>query len=201
MTAWNGITLTLPGGEELECRPATADRFDDFAAVVGERGGPNGCWCMFWRLRAPDWRATTPAERKEALADRMAEQPPPGVFGYLDGRPVGWCAIAPREEYVLMQRSPSLGPVDDLPSWAVSCLFIHRSARRMGVGTALVRAAVEMARAHGAPAVDAVPVEPGGKRKAPDLYTGTPSMFDPLGFREVARRKPERPVVRLTLRS
>ncbi len=57
-----------------------------------------------------------------------------------------------------------------------------------------------MAEAYGASAVDAIPVAPGGKRGSGDLYTGTPSMFEPLGFAEVARRKPERPVVRLTLR-
>ena len=99
-----------------------------------------------------------------------------------------------------MQSSPTFGPVDDTPSWAVSCLFIHRTARRRGVGAALVGAAVAMAKAYGAPAVDAIPVAPGGKRGSGDLYTGTPSMFEPLGFTEIARRKPERPIVRLTLR-
>jgi GNAT superfamily N-acetyltransferase len=200
VTNWRGTTITLPGGQKLDCRPATADRFDDFAAVAGDRGGPNGCWCMFWRQTAAEWRAGSPAQRQEALAERMSASPPPGVFGYLDGQPVGWCAVAPRSEYTLMQRSPTFGPVDDVPTWAIVCLFVHRSARRLGVGTALVEAAVAMAKAYRAPAVDAIPVEPGGKRKSPDLYTGTPSMFEPLGFEEIARRKPERPVVRLTLR-
>ena len=106
----------------------------------------------------------------------------------------------PRDEYPRLQSSPTFGPVDDTPVWAVSCLFIHRTARRRGVGSALVDAAVSMAKAYGAPAVDAIPVAPSDKRGSGDLYTGTPSMFEPLGFTEVARRKPERPVVRLTLR-
>jgi hypothetical protein len=38
-----------------------------------------------------------------------------------------------------------------------------------------------------------------GTRGSGDLYTGTPSMFEPLGFVEVARRKPERSIVRLPL--
>ena len=99
-----------------------------------------------------------------------------------------------------MQDSPTFGPVDNLPSWTVSCLFIHRAVRRRGVGAALVGAAVAMAKAYGAPAVDAIPVAPGGTRGSGDLYTGTPTMFEPLGFTEVARRKPERPIVRLNLR-
>jgi GNAT superfamily N-acetyltransferase len=155
---------------------------------------------MFWRLSNADWRATDATQRRKALTDRCAKSPPPGVLGYLEDRPVGWCAVAPRHEYPRMQSSPAFGPVDGTPSWAVSCLFIHRTARRRGVGAALVEAAVAMAGAYGAPAVDAIPVAPGGGRGSGDLYTGTPSMFEPVGFAEVARRKPERPVVRLTLR-
>jgi GNAT superfamily N-acetyltransferase len=200
MSRWNGITVTLPGGGELHCVPATTERVADMPAVLGERGGPGGCWCMFWRLRTAEWRAGGATQRRDSLAHRFAESPPPGVLGYLDERPVAWCAVAPRVEYPRMQSSPTFGPVDDTPSWAVSCLFIHRAVRRRGVGAAVVRAAVAMAKAHGAPAVDAIPVAPGGTRGSGDLYTGTPSMFEQLGFTEIARRKPERPIVRLTLR-
>ena len=158
--------------------------------------GPDGCWCMFWRLRSAEWRAGDPTQRKAALADRLAESPPPGVLGYFDDRPVGWCAVAPRHEYPRMQSSPTFGPVDDTPSWAVSCLFIHRTARRRGVGAALVAAAVAMAKAHGAPAVDAIPVAPGGRRGSGDLYTGTPSMFAAARVhrdRPTQARAPDRP--------
>ncbi len=201
MSRWNGVTVTLPGGEELRCEPATAERFSDLPAVLGDRGGPGGCWCMFWRLANAEWRATRP-EAAQGCHGRSVRRTRrrPVCSAYLEGRPVGWCAVAPRREYPRMQSSPTFGPVDDTPAWAVSCLFIHRTARRRGVGSALVDAAVAMAKANGAPAVDAIPVAPGGKRGSGDLYTGTPSMFEPLGFTEVARRKPERPVVRLTLR-
>jgi GNAT superfamily N-acetyltransferase len=142
---WKGTTVTLPGGDALRCEPATAGRFSDVPAVLGDRGGPGGCWCMFWRLSNADWRATDATQRREALTDRCAKSPPPGVLGYLEDRPVGWCAVAPRHEYPRMQSSPTFGPVDGTPSWAVSCLFIHRTARRRGVGAALVEAAVAMA--------------------------------------------------------
>ncbi|MGD9700984.1 MAG: GNAT family N-acetyltransferase [Acidimicrobiia bacterium] len=199
MSRWNGVTLTLGRGEPLRCEPATGDRFDHFVEVIGDRGGPGGCWCMFWRLRSAEWRAMGATHRRAASVELFASSPPPGVLGYLDDRPVGWCAVAPRSEYARMQASPTFGPVDDTSSWAVSCLFIHRSARRRGVGAALVSAAVAMAEFHGAPAVDAIPVAPNARRTSSDLYTGTPSMFVPLGFAEVARRRPERPIVRLEL--
>ncbi|MET0460842.1 MAG: GNAT family N-acetyltransferase [Ilumatobacteraceae bacterium] len=197
MGRWDGVTITLPGGGALQCRPATADRADDVPAVLGERG-VGGCWCMWWRQRGAEWKATAPAERKAMLAALMAEATPPGVLAYLDHRPVGWCAVAPREQYPRMQASATFGPVDEAPVWAVSCLFIHRTVRRRGVGAALVEAAVAMATAYGAPGVEGIPVVPGGQR-SPDLYTGVPSMFEPLGFTEIARREPDRPIVRLAV--
>jgi GNAT superfamily N-acetyltransferase len=199
-TRWPGATVALADGRDLRCEPATADRVDDLPQVLGDRGGPGGCWCMFWRLSNAEWRTTPAAGRRAEFEARWADAPPPGVLGYLDGRPVGWCAVAPRAEFPRIQSSPTFGPVDETPAWMVSCLFIHRTVRRSGVGGALVAAAVEMARFYGAPSVEGIPVAPGGKRGSGDLYTGTPSMFESLGFTEVARRKPERPVVRLTLR-
>ena len=198
MSRWDGVTITLPDGRALRSVPATADRVDDVRAVLGERGA-GGCWCLWWRQRGAEWKATAPAARKEMLTALMAEPVAPGVLGYLDDRPVGWCAVAPRADYPRMQASATFGPVDDTPVWAVSCLFIHRTARRQGVGAALVEAAVAMATAHGAPAIEGIPVVPGGQR-SPDLYTVVPSMYEPLGFTEIARRKPDRPIVRLAVR-
>ena len=49
-------------------------------------------------------------------------------------------------------------------------------------------------------ALQVFPVAPSERRGSGDLYTGTPSMFERLAFVELARRKPERPIVRLDLR-
>jgi hypothetical protein len=35
MGRWNGMTVTLRGGEALRCEPATAERLADFEAVLG----------------------------------------------------------------------------------------------------------------------------------------------------------------------
>lgn len=198
--AWKGVSLTLPGGEKIRCLPAIADRFDDLVAVLGDKGGPGACWCMWWRLTNAAHKRTEDSRRRDAMRERFATSPPPGVFGYIDDRPIGWCAVAPRDEYPRMQASPTFGPVDDTPVWAVSCLFIHRTARRRGVGTALVDAAVRMAKASGAKAIEGIPVEPPESRNASGNFTGMPSMFEPLGFTEIARRKPERPIVRVKVR-
>jgi GNAT superfamily N-acetyltransferase len=114
---------------------------------------------------------------------------------------VGWCAVAPRERFPRVLRSPTVRPVDDRPAWAVVCFVVARAERRRGVAAALLDAAVAYAAAHGAAAVEGYPVDAGGRRRpSAALYTGTASMFRRAGFRELARRSPTRPIMRLDLR-
>jgi GNAT superfamily N-acetyltransferase len=151
---------------------------------------------MYWR-GASLGKASATANH-DALAARAGRRPPPGLVGYVDGRPVGWVQVGARREFVRLVRSRTLAPVDDAPVWCVNCFFIHRRARRRGVAGGLLRAAVEFARAHGAATVEAYPVDRGDARAA-DLYTGTVGLFERAGFREVARRTPDRPIMRLDL--
>jgi GNAT superfamily N-acetyltransferase len=87
--------------------------------------------------------------------------------------------------------------------WWVTCFSIDRKYRRSGVGRALLEADVEFARAHGASAVEGHPVDVAGLKAAKvsgsAVYTGTLPMFSAVGFVEVARTSPTRPVMRLEL--
>ena len=85
----------------------------------------------------------------------------------------------------------------------VTCFAVDRHYRRSGVGLALLQAAVEFAREHGATVVEGHPVDVvalKAARVAPSaLYTGTKAMFAAAGFAEVARTYPSRPVMRLAI--
>jgi GNAT superfamily N-acetyltransferase len=116
---------------------------------------------------------------------------PPGVLAYVDETPVGWCAVAPREEYRRVSHIRALDPVDDEPVWAVVCFYVLRRYRRMGVSRTLLQAAIKLAKRHGARIIEAYPIEGGN-----NPFRGIPSVFSNAGFEEVARRKPNRPLLR-----
>jgi hypothetical protein len=64
----------------------------------------------------------------------------------------------------------------------------------------MLKAAVDYARSQGARLLEAYPVDK-DERSLPDsMFFGAKSMYDRAGFREVARRKATRPVVRRALR-
>jgi GNAT superfamily N-acetyltransferase len=183
----------------LEVLPVTPDRWDDVADLAGERGFTSGCWCMWWRVTSKEFEERHGAGLRQDFRELVAAGPEPGLLAYVDGRPVGWVAVAPRDEYPRLDRSPKLRRLDDRPVWSITCFTIDRQHRRQGVAAALLDAAVDFARQRGADVVEAYPIDTaGGKRSSADLYTGTLAMFERAGFEEVARRG-GRPIVRRTL--
>ena len=83
-----------------------------------------------------------------------------GLVAYLDREPVGWCAVEPRTAYpglLRVYRVPWEGRSEDKTDdsvWAVTCVFVRAGYRHKGLSYALVRAAVEFARARGARALE-----------------------------------------------
>jgi len=182
-------------------RPLTPRRWPDLEKLFGPRGACGGCWCMYWRLPRKEYERRRGEGNRRALRRLAAVKPPPGLLAYLDAQPIGWCALAPREAYPVLDRSRVLARVDENPVWSVVCFFVARHHRGRGVSRALARAAVAFARKRGARIVEGYPVAPRSAR-APDVfvYTGLPGTFLSAGFKEVARRSPTRPILRRALR-
>lgn len=180
--------------------PLTPDRWADLEALFGPRGASGGCWCMWWRLKRSEFDAQKGDGNRAAFRAVVENGLPPGVLAYAGDQPVGWCAIAPRDEYPALERSRILKRVDDQPIWSVTCFFIAKGWRRRGLAGRLLAAAVAFAGEHGARIVEGYPVEPrNDDMPAVFAWTGMASTFRRAGFVEVARRSETRPIMRLTL--
>lgn len=181
----------------LETHPLTPDRWRDLSALFRRDRVASDCWCMWFRETNSEYRANGGEPHRNAFRRIVKAGPPPGVLAYMDGRPAGWCAVAPREVYGRLRRSRALAPVDDAPVWSTTCFFIDSAHRGRGIGRALVEAAAAFAVEHGGRIVEAYPVDTMGRRIADDdAYHGVASQFVSAGFDEVARRTPRRPVMR-----
>lgn len=181
----------------LEFHPLTPERWADLEELLGPRGACAGCWCMWWRLKRSEWTRQKGTGNQRAFRKIVEAGDPPGILAYAGGKPVGWCAIGPRETYPVLERSRILKRVDDQPVWSVTCFFVARPWRRKGVTEKLLAAAVKYARRRGAKIVEGYPVEP-RQARIPDAFawTGFAAAFRKAGFVEVARRSAGRPVVR-----
>jgi ribosomal protein S18 acetylase RimI-like enzyme len=154
---------------------------------------------MFYRKTGTD--TGVGAENRRAMKALVDRGNVPGLIGYEDGVPVAWVSLGPREDYPKLRRSPVMKPVDDRPVWSIMCFFVDRSVRGKGLAQRMLRAAVDHARSHGARLMEAYPVDTEEQLDPDVMFFGAKSMYDRAGFREVARRKPTRPVVRRALRA
>jgi len=185
------------GPNAIEIRPLTARNWDDLERLFGPRGACAGCWCMWWRLPRSIWDKQRGEKNRRAFRKVVASGVPTGVLAYVNNEPVGWCAVAPREDYVRLACSRVLKPVDDRLVWSVTCFYVARAHRRGGLTEQLLRAAVEYAHQRGGKMVEGYPRDPrSGEMPDASAYTGFLSVFRDAGFKEVARRSPRRPIMR-----
>jgi GNAT superfamily N-acetyltransferase len=185
----------------LEIHPVTPERWPHLVELFerrGVRGGHRnspayGCWCMYWRDRS----LAHGEPKKRAMAKLVRAGREPGLLAYGDGVPAGWVAIAPREEYTAILRSPQYRPRDSGGGehvWAIVCFTIDKELRRRGIAAALLDAAVEHASVHGATSVEAYP-----HADDPRDYMGAGELYRRAGFAKV-RAANKRTIVRLERR-
>ena len=162
-----------------------------------------GCWCAYFlrtgRAFTAGWGPENRAFFEEFAADA---HPPAGLLAYRDGEPVGWCATGPRSRYGRVLRSPLLRTRDadeDGTVWFVPCFFVRRDARGAGVTVGLLDAAVRLAQAHGAPAIEGFPLVGGVRHPVSEGYLGTEPTFTACGFRVTGRPSARRLVMRREL--
>jgi GNAT superfamily N-acetyltransferase len=182
-------------------------RWDDLATVFGRRGNdPAWCWCRRF-LEPPPEQADLPREERDnrgALEGEVANADvPPGLVAYLGDQPAGWTRVGPRDSFAGVRGNRALARLlePDPGAWWVTCFSVAPRARGDGVGTTLLRAAVEFAFDQGARSVEGHPVDvmalKAGRASASAIFTGTSAMFLAAGFTEIGRTFPSRPVMRL----
>ena len=176
----------MVGPVSVEVRPARS--FPDVAAVLGPKKDPDAsvCWCLSHRVDSRTNRSLTGQARGDHVRKLCRRTVPPGVLAYDDGAVAGWAGIAPRAD-LPVARSTKIDAFDDLPVWNIFCVRVQPGFRGRGISHALVQGAIDLAREHGAPAVEAIPVDNhGAKVDLTMAFVGTRALFESAGFTKVA---------------
>jgi GNAT superfamily N-acetyltransferase len=193
---------------EITIVPANEARWEDLQAVLGTRGDPSRCQCQRYKMQPRESWASVGTDE---LAFRLRAQTDcghpdsdatSGLVAYLDGEPVGWCAVEPRSAYPRLLRSTRVAwegrdeDKTDAGVWAVTCFVTRAGFRKRGVSRALASAAVEFARERGARAIEGYPMTTKNVLLS-ELHPGTEGMFAAAGFTEVSRPTLRRVVMRI----
>jgi GNAT superfamily N-acetyltransferase len=138
------------------------------------------------------WRGNKMAFKSIVVSGKV-----PGILTYQDELPIGWCSIAPREEFSVLDRSPTLKRIDETPVWSIVCFFVSKAYRRQGLTGILIQAAIDHARGHGAKIIEAYPLRTEITKLLPyERFMGIESTFEGAGFKVITRRSDRRPVMR-----
>ncbi len=182
--------------------PLTPDHWDDFERLFGPRGACAGCWCMYWKLSRKAFTAGQGEQNRLAQKEIVASSQTPGLLAFVDGLPVGWVAVEPRQNYPVLNNSRILKPLDDFPVWSVTCFYVAKGYRSQGLTVALLKAVIDHVARQGGEVVEGYPVEPrlAGRMPPAFIYTGLASAFMQAGFTEAGRRSVTRPIMRYPIR-
>jgi GNAT superfamily N-acetyltransferase len=193
---------------EISVVPANEASWEDLQTVFGTRGQASRCQCQRYKLRRRESFRSFPAEERAHRLRQQTDCGHPesgttsGLVAYLNGEPVGWCAVEPRTAYeglVRNNRVPWEGRTEDKTDdsvWAVTCLFTRAGFRKRGISRALARAAVDFARERGARAIEGYPMTT-KNAILEELHVGTEGVFANAGFKEVSRPTLRRVVMRV----
>ena len=152
---------------------------------------------MWWRLQKREYEAGKGEKNRAAMKAIVQSGRVPGILAHDGEKAVGWCSVAPREEYERLEKSRILKPVDGRPVWSVVCLFVDRAWRNRGVSVRLLEAAVRYVESRGGRIVEGYAVEPSKGRISPAFaFHGLASAYRRAGFEEVLRRSETRPIMR-----
>ena len=121
---------------------------------------------------------------RRAKRRRVRERIAHGTLVYCGGAPVAWCQYGPQEELPRIDRRRGYTSAFK-GAWRITCLFVGKGHRRMGIARIAISESMRLMKKEGVESVEAYPVE--GKLSASMLWSGTPELFEGLGFSRVSR--------------
>jgi len=143
---------------------------------------------MFWRISRKEFSAQTGEGNKHAMRDLVFDGKVTGLLYYLHQKAVGWCSIAPREDFAALERSRTLKRINREPVWSIVCFYIPKAHRGMALLVPMIHRAVEYAHQNGARIVEGYPLNPDGKKAPVEIYMGLHHSFIAAGFKEITQQ-------------
>jgi GNAT superfamily N-acetyltransferase len=158
----------------------------DFAALAERHNGVwGGCWCLEFHPEGSE-RGALRREKKEARVRRGTAH---AALVYDGLTCVGWCQFGPPEELPRIKhlRVYSEG-AGEPPQWRITCFFVDKPYRGMGVSSAALAGALEEIALLGGGAVESYPEDVADRKvSASFLYNSRLSMFERQGFERIRR--------------
>jgi GNAT superfamily N-acetyltransferase len=193
--------MELNSSINFEIEPVTKSNWNLFLKLFGDKGACGKCWCMYYRLNNVEFQAGKIDDgNKKSMKEIIWSGNHVGLLGLLEGEPIAWCAFAPREDFIKLEKSRVHKRIDDKEVWSIPCFFIHKNYRQSGISILLLKSVIVYAKNKGIKIIEAYPAIP-TQEKIPDSFAwvGLYKSFERTGFVIADRTSKNRPMVRYYL--
>ncbi len=165
-------------------RPLVKESWHAFVQLFEPNGACDGCWCMWWKQNTKEYSAGRGENNRKAIRQLVIEGEKLGLLAFSpQGEVCGWIAVAPHDKYKRLENSRTLKPIDEQPVWSITCFYIDRNFRGMGLTSNLIKAALEYVKENGGTLIEAYPtIVDEGRVSSASIFSGVPQIFERLGF-------------------
>jgi ribosomal protein S18 acetylase RimI-like enzyme len=177
------------------------DTWRDFELLAERHNGIwGGCWCTWFHQSADVVRGSS--EDNRALKKRLVlEGRSHAALVYDHDSAIAWCQFGTPEELPAIYHKKEVESVDYImPDWRITCLFVDKKYRKLGVAKHALLGALEIIKKRGGGCVESYPQDTNGKTTSSSfLYNGTVSLFSACGFKLIQSKGKNHTVMRTIL--
>jgi GNAT superfamily N-acetyltransferase len=155
---------------------------------------------MYFRLPYKTFQENKPDGNKRMMRQLVNKSLPQGLIASINKQPVGWIAMAPREDYMKLENSRVFKRIDNKQVWSITCFFVKKEFRHRGLSQQLIKGAVAFAKKKRIKTLEAYPAIPYAEKVPhPFLWVGVLSSFIKNGFKIIRQHSKSRAMVRIDL--
>jgi hypothetical protein len=168
-------------------RPLDESSWPAFVRLVEANGGIwGGCWCISFHLDPHGEKGQCKPYRE--TKHRLVREGNALAAMVFDGEEaVGWCQFGRTADLPnIKHRKQYDREFDTLPDWRITCFFVGKGFRKLGVANFALNGALEEIARRGGGLVEAYPEDVEGRKTSSSfLHGGTLAMFERQGFERV----------------
>lgn len=162
-----------------------ASTWGQFAELVERNNGIyGGCWCISYHPECGQKGIDYRKAKEERVKSGRAHH---ALVVDEDGLAQGWCQWGDTEELSnIKHRRAYDKDKPPLPDWRITCIFVDKKHRGLGIARIALEGALHQIAAEGGGLVEAISeVTEGRQAQGRFLFSGTVELLEGYGFRRV----------------